>query len=170
VLHQHMIAPDHIKINKDLGLVIHHELCFSFASVGPENFYEKMFNASKYPDRLIAPIPLYLEEGIPFSLNTDGGGINTHCSVWSSVYIACNRKNWPGWGDEYSISREEALSAITMGGAYKLGMEDRIGSIEVGKLADLTVLSEDPFTCDLDKVSGITSEKTIVGGRIVYER
>ena len=91
-------------------------------------------------------------------------------SVWVSVYVACNRKDWPGWGDEYSISREDALRAVTIGGAYRLGMEDKIGSIEVGKLADLAVLSRDPLTCDPDKLGEITSEKTIVGGRIVYEK
>jgi len=170
VSHMHMQTPKFIKTAKELGLNIHHDLGFAFIGVGPKIWYGELHGGPKYPDRLIAPVPLYLKKGIPFSLNSDAGGANNQLSVWVSVYVACNRKDWPGWGDEYSISREDALRAVTIGGAYRLGMEDKIGSIEVGKLADLAVLSRDPLTCDPDNLGEITSEKTIVGGRIVYEK
>lgn len=168
VVHQHFQTPEQININKELGLLINHELGFSFIGVGPEVWYGQLFGAPNYPGRLIAPVPLYLREGIPFSLNSDGGGANNRCSVWVAVYVACCRENWPGWGDVYSISREEALKAVTVGGAYKLGMEDKIGSIEVGKLADLAVLSADPLTCTPESLRDITAEMTILGGEVVY--
>ena len=169
VVHQHFQNHELIKINKNLGLIINHELGFAFIGTGPEVWYGKLFGAPNYPDRLIAPIPLYIQADVPFSLNSDGGGANNQCSNWVSFYVACNRENWPGWGDEYSISREEALKAMTIGGAYKLGMEDRIGSIEKGKLADLAVLSEDPLTCEPEKILDINAEMTILDGQIVYE-
>jgi predicted amidohydrolase YtcJ len=168
VVHQHFQEETLMKINQELGLVMNHELGFAFIGTGPEVWYGKLFGAPKYPHRLIAPIPLYIKAGIPFSLNSDGGGANNQCSIWVSFYVACNREKWPGWGDEYSISREDALKAISLWGAYKLGMEDRIGSIEVGKLADLAVLSEDPLTCDPEKISDISAKITVIGGQIVY--
>jgi predicted amidohydrolase YtcJ len=73
-------------------------------------------------------------------------------------------------GEEYSISREDALRILTMGGAYRMMMENKIGSIEDGKLADLAVLSADPLTCPDDKLRDITAAMTMLGGEIVYKR
>lgn len=169
LVHMHFQTPEFIQIEKELGLVINHDLGFSFVGVGPEVWYGKLFGAPKHPNRLIAPVPLYIKEGIPFSLSSDAGGANNQPSVWSSVYVACNREKWPGWGDSYGISREEALRAVTMGGAYRLNMEDKIGSIEVGKLADLAVLSADPLTSPVEQLKGIKASMTVLGGKIVYE-
>jgi predicted amidohydrolase YtcJ len=164
-----MQTPEFIQTAKDLGLNIHHDLGFAFIGVGPKVWFGQLFGAPKNPGRLICPVPIYLKEGIPFSLNSDAGGANNQLSVWVSVYVACNRKNWPGWGDEYSISRKEALRAVTMGGAYRIGMEDRIGSIEVGKLADMAVLSANPLTCPDEELKRMKSVMTILNGKIVYQ-
>ncbi|MBW2610473.1 MAG: amidohydrolase family protein [Deltaproteobacteria bacterium] len=169
VVHMHMQTPEFIKTAKELGLVIQHDLGFAFIGVGPKTWYGEIHGAPKHPGRLIAPVPLYLKEGIPFSLNSDAGGANNQLSVWVSAYVACNRKKWPGWGDEYGISREDALRAVTIGGAFRLGMENKIGSVEVGKLADLAVLSENPLTCEPEKIRDIRAEMTILNGQIVYE-
>lgn len=169
IVHMHFQTPEFIRIVKDLGLVINHELGFAFLAVGPDVWYRQRYGAPRYPDRLIAPVPLYLESGIPFSLNSDAGGANNVSSIWASVYAACNRQKWPGFGDGYSISRKEALKAVTIGGAYRLGIEDRIGSIEVGKLADLAVLSADPLSCTEAELREMTSSITVLEGKIVYE-
>jgi predicted amidohydrolase YtcJ len=167
LVHQNGTTPEMIQINKDLGLVVNHDLGFAYLAK-PEQWF-KMFGFPKYPDRLIFPIPLWLKAGVPFSLSTDGGAGNTVPSIWASVFVACTRKTWPQWGGEYAIARKEALMAITMGGAYKLGMEKRIGSIEAGKRADLAVLSADPLTCRDEQLKAIRAKMTIVDGNIVYE-
>ena len=168
IVHMHFQSLESIEACKTLGLVINHELGFSFLGVGPDVWYGRLFGAPKYPERLIAPVPIYLKEEIPFSLNSDAGGATNQTSLWSSVYAACNRQMWPSWGDEYGITREDALRAVTMGGAYRLGMEERIGSIELGKLADLTVLSADPLTCNDEELRNLKAEMTILAGRIVH--
>ena len=71
---------------------------------------------------------------------------------------------------DQALSREDALRCGTMGGAYLTFEEDRKGSIEAGKYADMAVLSDDPLTCAEDAIKDITAETTIVGGRVVYER
>jgi hypothetical protein len=66
------------------------------------------------------------------------------------------------------LTRTEALHAKTVGCAWNLAQEGRLGSLEVGKHADLIVLSEDYFGVPVDDIRTLTSVLTIVGGRIVY--
>jgi len=66
------------------------------------------------------------------------------------------------------LSREEALRAATLEGAYLTFEEDLKGSLEPGKLADMAVLSDDPLTCAEERLRDITAELTIVGGRVVH--
>ncbi len=71
-------------------------------------------------------------------------------------------------GPEETPSRAEALRLYTTGSAWFAHDEDQRGSLEVGKLADLAVLSKDYMTAPVGEVGGIESLLTMVGGRIVY--
>ena len=73
-------------------------------------------------------------------------------------------------GPEETPSRNEALRLYTLGSAWFSKDELKRGSLEVGKLADLAVLSKDYFTVPADQVGGIESVLTMVGGRVVYEK
>ena len=73
------------------------------------------------------------------------------------------------WGPNQKISVEEALKIYTINGAYASFEEDTKGSIEVGKLADLVVLGQDPTRVDPMGIKDIPVERTIVGGKTVYE-
>jgi predicted amidohydrolase YtcJ len=71
---------------------------------------------------------------------------------------------------EQRLSMEEALRMYTVDGAYCSSEEAIKGSIEEGKLADLTVLSEDPFTVPSDKISTIAISMTIIDGKVAFSR
>ena len=71
-------------------------------------------------------------------------------------------------GPEEIPSRLDALRVYTLGSAWFSFDDDERGSIEVGKLADLAVLSDDYMTIPVEKIGGLESELTMVGGRIVY--
>ncbi|MGI5286479.1 amidohydrolase [Nonomuraea polychroma] len=73
-------------------------------------------------------------------------------------------------GPEEAISVEEALHAYTMGGARACGVDDRLGSVTAGKLADLTVLGEDPRRVPADRIADVPVVATLVGGEFAYER
>jgi predicted amidohydrolase YtcJ len=73
------------------------------------------------------------------------------------------------WGPNQKISVEEALRIYTINGAYASFEENIKGSIEVGKLADLVVLGEDPTQVDPMGIKDIPVERTIVGGNTVFE-
>lgn len=70
---------------------------------------------------------------------------------------------------EERVTIEEALRMFTINAAYISFEEDMKGSIEGGKLADLTVLSGNPMDTPPEKLDNIKVEMTIVGGRIVYQ-
>jgi predicted amidohydrolase YtcJ len=66
------------------------------------------------------------------------------------------------------MTRQEALRSMTLDAAYAAFEEDRKGSLEVGKLADVTVLSQDPLTAAEDSIRSIRVLATVVGGRVRY--
>jgi hypothetical protein len=68
------------------------------------------------------------------------------------------------------INPEEAIRVYTMGGAYASFEERTKGSIEVGKLADFTFLSEDPTTADPERITDISVVATMVAGKLVYQK
>ncbi len=70
-------------------------------------------------------------------------------------------------GPDQRVSIEDAIKAMTINAAWQLFAEDRIGSIEVGKLADFVVLSENPLLIDPDRLTEIEIMETYLGGRRV---
>jgi predicted amidohydrolase YtcJ len=74
-----------------------------------------------------------------------------------------------GWHPEQAVSREQALKMFTMSAAYAAFEEKDRGSIEPGKLADLTVLSADIMKIPVPEIVKTTCAMTVVGGEIVFE-
>jgi predicted amidohydrolase YtcJ len=68
------------------------------------------------------------------------------------------------------MTREEALKSYTWNGAYAAKEETLKGSLAVGKLADITVLSKDIMTIPEDEIPSTQVAYTIVGGKIAYQR
>jgi len=87
-----------------------------------------------------------------------------------SYYASVSRRM--GNGDvlypEQRMSRMEALRSYTINAAYGAFEEELKGSLEIGKLADVTVLSQDILTIDEDLIPETQVRYTIVGGRVVY--
>lgn len=77
---------------------------------------------------------------------------------------------WPegGWFPKQRLTREEALESITIWPAYAAFMENDVGSITVGKLADFVILDRDIMTVPPDEILGARVLRTVVGGRSVY--
>ena len=83
-----------------------------------------------------------------------------------------DRNNNPpgGWIPEQAMTREEALRAATMAGAYVMHAEDILGSIEVGKLADFVVIPVDYMTIPAEDIWKIEPDMTVIGGDVVYTK
>ncbi len=90
------------------------------------------------------------------------------------IYAAVTRKSVKGesadgWHPEQAVSRESALKMFTMSPAYAAFEEQDRGSIEPGKLADLTILSADIMKIPEPEILTTTCAMTVIGGEIVYE-
>lgn len=73
-----------------------------------------------------------------------------------------------GWYPEQRISVEEAVKGFSWGPAYAAGIENRLGSLSPGKLADLVVLDRDIFTCDPMEIREAEVAGTMIGGEWKY--
>jgi predicted amidohydrolase YtcJ len=73
------------------------------------------------------------------------------------------------YSPEQRISVQEALNAYTRGSAYAAFEDTQLGSLEVGKFADLAVLSQDVFSVPPDTIAKTSVVLTMVGGRVVYD-
>ena len=73
-------------------------------------------------------------------------------------------------GPEETPTRENALRMYTQGSAWFAFAEKERGSLEVGKLADLAVLSKDYFKVPVEEIGEIEAVMTVVGGKVVYQK
>ena len=91
------------------------------------------------------------------------------------IYAAVTRrtlddKHPDGWVPEQKITVEDALRAYTTGGAYASFREQEIGSLGVGKLADIVIIDRDLTKIPPETIRDAKIDYTIVGGRIVFDR
>ena len=88
------------------------------------------------------------------------------------IYAAVTRKGMSGrvFAKEEALTVMEALQAYTLYGAYLSFEEDRKGSIEPGKLADMIVLDADLLTIDPGRIMDIEVLQTWLGGKLVFDR
>ncbi len=116
------------------------------------------------------PFRTIVDHGIQVGIHGDGVHI-APLNPWSHIQYVVTGVN--SFGDQVNagqhLTREEALRLFTRNNAWFLKMEDKIGSIEVGKLADMVVLDRDYFTVPEAQIKNVRSAMTIVGGKIVYD-
>lgn len=116
--------------------------------------------------------------GVKVALNSDhmqGFGSQSSLNPYDpflTMYVAVSRKTEGGqvFGPHQRITREAALRMLTIDAAYLSFDENNRGSLEIGKFGDLAILSDNPLTCDEERIKDIHSEITIVGGKLVYQR
>lgn len=163
--HISTLTPEQIRRVRELGLVV-------TAHTNRYVYKEGHLLQNKLgPEREndIAPLRALAEAGVPVALATDNVPTSLFYPLWQSV----SRRNlYTGEriAPAQALSREQALRAATISGARVTWEEQSKGSIEVGKLADLAVLSADPLTVDEDQLKDIRAEITLVDGRIVYRQ
>jgi len=117
-----------------------------------------------------SPFRMVLDNGIRAGLHSDSAHISP-LNPWLHLYYAVTGVNAAGEliNAGQQISRLEALRLYTRENGWFLRMEQKLGSIEVGKLADLAVLSDDYFSVPEEQIRRIRSVMTIVDGKIVHD-
>lgn len=95
--------------------------------------------------------------------------------VLPNIYAAVTRKDlagYPenGWLKEQKLTVDQSLYSYTLGAAYASFEENIKGSIEIGKLADMVVLSDNIYEIEPDKIKDVKVEMAFVGGKLVYNK
>jgi hypothetical protein len=157
--HVPVITPDYVDRLKNLGGGI--------SVVGAWRWLTGTAVANGPPFRTI------LASGIPTGMSSDGMQISV-MSPWVNLYYVVTGKNARGVlinGDQ-TLKRKEALRLYTADNGWFLNAEDKLGTIEQGKLADLVVLSADYFderAVPDERIVDLHSVLTVVNGRVAYD-
>ena len=163
--HTPMATPEQIQRMKELGIR---------NGIGPWHvFTDSMIEAAftQYGTERVGQMEAfqsYLKAGLKPSLE---GDTFDDPPFWK-FYAAITRKDQKYgrvWNPAEKVTRQEALWMGTINGAYQLGEDNKLGSIEPGKLADFIVLDRDYMTIPEDDLPKIKVLLTIVGGKVVYE-
>jgi predicted amidohydrolase YtcJ len=163
IIHCQFVRPDQLDLIAEYKLIpsFYTEHTFFFATT-------HVRNRGKEQAHFLSPLKSALDRGITFANHTDFNvaPIDQLFVVWSAV----NRLSREGEviGPDERISAYEALKGITSNVAYLYREEDKKGTLEVGKLADLVVLDRNPLAVDPMAIKEIQVVETIKEGETIY--
>jgi len=122
----------------------------------------------------LAPVRALLDRGVNVALGADGAACSNRLDGWSQLWLAAlvgSVRDGAG-----AVSAREAVEMATLGGARALGLEHQIGSVEVGKRADLIVVDHRPHLPNGDAYAtlvyscrGTDVRTVLVDGRVVVK-
>ncbi len=130
---------------------------------------EKMTEYGAARTERMFPMRWFLDAGIPVAMGSDypPGPFEPMMALTSMITRTDIRGTT--WGANQRITFDEALRVLTVNGAYASFEERLKGSLTAGKVADLVVLARDPRTVPAIEIVNVPIERTMAGGRWVYE-
>src|SRR3989449_7312028 len=132
--------------------------------------YTTLFRSGAEAAKRTPPIRRMLELGVPVGAGTDATRVSSY-NPWLSLYWLVTGKTVGGlalYPENNRFERMEALRLYTVGSSWFSSDDGKKGSIVLGQLADLAVLSADYFAVPEEEIKRIESVLTIVGGKVVY--
>ncbi len=132
------------------------------------DWYKKIIG--KDAAQLIAPAKTFIEKGFNLTIHTDAPVALPNQMTIVSASVNRTSRSGTVMGPDERITPYQALQGITINSAYQSFEEDRKGSLKVGKLADLVILSDNPLKVDPTKIKEITVLETIKEGNTVYRK
>ncbi len=114
------------------------------------------------------PMKTYINLGMKPTLENDVEGYPPFWRFEKAI-TRKDTKYQKAWNATEAVTRQEALWMATSWGAYQLGEEKKLGTIEPGKLADLIIIDKDYMTIPENQISTIKVLLTIVGGKVVFD-
>ena len=162
--HVALVTPDQVDRIKALGIAVTTQsgLNYSLAAAWRKYWGEERM-ARSVPNRML------IDKGVLPGGGTDAntGPLNSFVAIWSDV----TRQTRDGViGKEQAVTPTESLQMHTIWAASVLGTQDDVGSIEVGKFADLAVLDRDVLSITPDEIKDTQVVMTFVNGDVVFER
>ena len=121
------------------------------------------------PPALQPPIRAIEDSGVVWGLGSDATIVAPYQPFLTLGWVVSGKSINGETVIDAPVTREEALIAHTRSNAYLMFREDDLGTLEVGKLADLVVLDRDYMSVPADEIFDIEPVLTMVGGRVVFE-
>jgi predicted amidohydrolase YtcJ len=164
LLHGQVPRPEHFTKIKALDLRVACQSVHTY-TMGADFVKWWGIERASYSD----PIKTYLDNGIRV-----GGGSDAFFCEWNPLiqiwFDVTRRSKWAGvLGPDQAITREQSIAYHTVNSALIADDDDKLGSIEPGKLADFVILSDDILACPVGQISDIRVLMTVINGDIVYQ-
>ncbi|MEH7386312.1 amidohydrolase [Bacillus sp. JJ1521] len=169
--HIEVIHPDDINRFEELQVI---------ASIQPEHMSAESMEGHTYLDRLgpersryTWPIGSLKRSGAPIAFSSDYPVVDMNPMI--EIYRAVTRRNADGtpnegWNPQEKITLAEALQFYTKAPAYGNFRENDLGTLEVGKKADVAILDRNLFSVDVNEILDTKVAMTIMDGKIIYTR
>jgi hypothetical protein len=162
--HAETISDKNIERIKKLGggIAIQHRMAYQ-----GEYFVDRY---GKAQTKRTPPIRRMLELGVPVGAGTDATRVASYNPFVSLYWLSTGRTigGLQMYDESNRLDRMEALRLWTVGSSWFSNDSGKKGSIEVGQLADLVMLSADFFTIPEEQIKSLEAVLTVVGGKIVY--
>ena len=147
------------------------------ASMQPIHATSDMLMADQYwgeRSRLAYAMKTQLDFGAPLALGSDAPVESPNPFLGLHAAVTRRRADGSpsadGWYPEQKLTMAQAFAGYTLGAAHAAYMEDRLGRLAPGFLADLIVLETDPFNCNPNELLSLASSATMLNGEWVWER
>jgi len=155
IIHASFVSPESMQIMKDYNIQVIGQPGFIEMSEANYEFMHSMLG-----DRIFGAEPHneFIHNGINFSASSDAPVTFPNPIGW--IHWLVNNPNIP-----HRLSVAEALRVCTYNGYFSTFDEKDRGSLEIGKVADMVILSDDPFSVDPSNLIDIKVEKTYLAGK-----
>ena len=156
IIHDCLPTEEGIAICKEYKIQMPVQSAFIGWKQEPDSYLEELLGTER-ASRL-NPIKTFADNGIVVSFGSDAPCTDPDPIQW--IHRAVNHSNL-----EERITVQQALRMATYNGAYTTFDEKERGSLEVGKIADMVILSDNPYTVDSSKLADIKVEELILSGK-----
>jgi predicted amidohydrolase YtcJ len=163
--HGRMVSQEGIKRAAELGV------WWSLQSAGFYNYTGVLGRVwgEEVAQRWAMPTKSMIDAGVKVAYGADRRGPQKSAMFNLQVFVTRRTKDGTVYGEREKIDRATTLLMMTRWGAEYVLREDRLGSLEPGKIADLAVLDSNPLDPDIpdDELSEIKFVATFIGGKLV---
>ena len=156
IIHDCLPTAEGIAICKEYGIQMPVQSAFIGWKQEPDSYLEEILGAER--TSRLNPIKTFTDNGIVVSLGSDAPCTDPNPIQW--IHRAVNHSN-----PDERITVHQALRMATYNGAYTTFDEKERGSLEAGKVADMVILSGNPYAVDSNKISDIKVEGLILSGK-----
>lgn len=156
IIHDCLPTDEGIKICKDYKIAMPIQSAFINWKQEPDEYLESIMGAERCSR--LNPVKTFQDNGIVVSLGSDAPCTTPDPIVWIDRCV-----NNPNTSERISV--KQALRMATFNGCYTTFDEKERGSLEVGKIADMVILSADPYTIPAEEIKNIKVEKLYLAGK-----